>query len=129
MCCILRGRGADLVVQVRYWKMYIEQELKVKNFPLVEQLFGRCLLACPNVEIWRLCTSPLRCSRRRSSPRSDLNYVRSPKEGVVQGRDEVIKAFEFALEHIGMDITSSPIWTDYIAFLKADEVRCYRVCA
>lgn len=69
-----------------------------------------------------------RRSRRRSSPLSDLNYVRSPKEGVAQGRDEVIKAFEFALEHIGMDITSSPIWTDYIAFLKADEVRGSCVC-
>lgn len=45
-----------LAAQVRYWKMYIEQELKVKNFALVEQLFSRCLLSCPNVEIWRLCT-------------------------------------------------------------------------
>lgn len=49
--------------------------------------------------------------------------MRSQKENNPQGREEVIKAFEFVLEHIGMDVHSSPIWTEYIAFLKAEEVR------
>lgn len=108
---------------MRYWKAYIEQELKAKNFPLVEQLFSRCLLSCPNVEIWRLCTCFPQGRVVLTYAHSDVNYVRSVKESALSGRDEVIKAFEFALEHIGLDINSSPLWSEYIAFLKTGEVR------
>lgn len=38
-------------------------------------------------------------------------------------RDTVRKAYEFALNHIGQDKDSTEIWTDYIQFLKAAEVR------
>lgn len=38
-------------------------------------------------------------------------------------RDTVRKAYEFALNHIGQDKESTEIWTDYIQFLKAAEVR------
>jgi cleavage stimulation factor subunit 3 len=36
-------------------------------------------------------------------------------------REEVRKAFEFALEHMGMDISSTQIWQDFLTFLKAEK--------
>ncbi len=38
-------------------------------------------------------------------------------------RETVRKAYEFALNHIGQDKEATEIWTDYIQFLKAGEVR------
>ena len=38
-------------------------------------------------------------------------------------KDTVRKAYEFALTHIGHDKESSPIWMEYIQFLKQGDVR------
>lgn len=38
----------------RYWKVYIEQEMKAKNFDKVEKLFQRCLVKILNIELWKL---------------------------------------------------------------------------
>jgi len=38
-------------------------------------------------------------------------------------RDNVRQAYEFALNHVGNDKDSGEIWSDYIQFLKAGEVR------
>jgi hypothetical protein len=42
-------------------------------------------------------------------------------------RDNVKKAYEFALNHVGQDKDSGEIWSDYIQFLKASEV-CIFAC-
>jgi cleavage stimulation factor subunit 3 len=39
-----------------------------------------------------------------------------------EGRAVVIKAYETALQYIGMDKDAGGIWHDYIAFIKAGEV-------
>ena len=33
-------------------------------------------------------------------------------------REKMAQAYDFALEKMGMDIMSYPIWNDYITFLK-----------
>jgi cleavage stimulation factor subunit 3 len=38
----------------RYWKIYIEQEMKSKNFERVEKLFQRCLVKILNLDLWKL---------------------------------------------------------------------------
>ena len=38
-------------------------------------------------------------------------------------REAASKAYEFALNHIGQDDDSREIWSDYIQFVKAGEVR------
>ena len=35
-------------------------------------------------------------------------------------RDKMRQTYEFALEHIGMDYHSTPLWMDYITFLKLE---------
>jgi hypothetical protein len=37
-------------------------------------------------------------------------------------KEEVLRAFEFALAHIGMDINANQIWADYINYVKSLKV-------
>jgi len=34
-------------------------------------------------------------------------------------REKMAQAYDFALDKIGMDVLSYPIWVEYIAFLKS----------
>ena len=36
--------------------------------------------------------------------------------------EDIKKAFEFALDHVGLDISSYPIWNDYINYLRNQAV-------
>lgn len=50
----------------RYWKIYIEQEMKARNFEKVEKLFQRCLVKILNIDLWKLY----------------LTYVKETKSGL-----------------------------------------------
>ncbi|RUS90701.1 hypothetical protein EGW08_001505 [Elysia chlorotica] len=89
----------------KYWKIYIEHELRVKNFERVEKLFQRCLIKVLNIELWRLY----------------LNYIKETKGSLPSYREKMAQAYDFALEKIGMDIMSYQIWAEYISFLKSVE--------
>lgn len=90
------------LMQGRYWKQYAEYEMAAGNYANVENIFRRCLLKCPNIELWRCY----------------LSYIRLIKEGKPDEKESVVRAFEFALEHMGMDINSTSIWRDYIQYVK-----------
>jgi len=47
----------------RFWKMYIEQEMKSRNFDKVEKLFQRCLIKVLNIDLWRLYLQYIRESK------------------------------------------------------------------
>jgi cleavage stimulation factor subunit 3 len=38
----------------RYWKVYIEQEMKARNYERVEKLFQRSLVKILNIDLWKL---------------------------------------------------------------------------
>jgi hypothetical protein len=55
----------------------------------VAQIFGRLLVPnwkCPNIEIWK----------------AYVNFIQTTKGHQPNGREDILKAFEFALENIGM---------------------------
>ena len=37
----------------RYWKLYIDHEMKARNYSKVEQLFQRCLMKVLHIELWK----------------------------------------------------------------------------
>lgn len=89
----------------RYWKIYIEHEMKSRNFERVEKLFQRCLMKVLNIDLWRCY----------------LTYVKETKGSLPTFREKMAQAYDFALDKMGMDILSYPVWTDYINFLKSVE--------
>lgn len=42
---------------------------------------------------------------------------------IIISRDKLRQAYEFTLNHIGIDYHSSSLWTDYIAFLQQEYVE------
>jgi len=89
----------------KYWKQYIDQELANKHYERVEKLFRRCLLTCPFVDLWK----------------TYLAYIRLPRShsGADKKKDEIVSAFELALQHVSMDIMSTPIWLDYLQYIRS----------
>jgi len=91
----------------KYWKLYIDQEMKAKNFDRVEKLFQRCLIKILHLDLWK----------------TYLSYVKETKQALNSFREKMIQAYEFAVEKIGLDYSSYPIWCEYINFLKAGEAQ------
>eukprot|EP00002_Diphylleia_rotans_P001340 TRINITY_DN1074_c0_g2_i4.p1 TRINITY_DN1074_c0_g2~~TRINITY_DN1074_c0_g2_i4.p1 ORF type:complete len:579 (-),score=105.55 TRINITY_DN1074_c0_g2_i4:2430-4166(-) len=83
------------------WIQYIEHELRLRNNPQAESLFRRCLLSIPSVDLMKFY----------------VDYTKSKQTNDVRFRDEVIKAYNFALQNVGFDPASGPIWIEYIAYL------------
>jgi cleavage stimulation factor subunit 3 len=50
----------------RYWKIFVEQEMKARNYERVEKLFQRCLVKILNIDLWKLY----------------LTYVKETKSGL-----------------------------------------------
>lgn len=86
----------------RFWKIYIEHEMKSRNYEKVEKLFQRCLMKILNIDLWKLY----------------LSYVKETKASLPTYKEKMAQAYDFALDKIGMDIHSYSIWNDYVNFLK-----------
>ncbi|KAG6552890.1 hypothetical protein Mapa_005545 [Marchantia paleacea] len=94
---------ATFPTAARFWKMYVEAQMAANNDDAVKQIFSRCLLNCLNVDLW--CY--IRFMRKVNDNRGN------------EGREEMKKAYEFMLGHLGVDIAAGPVWMEYISFLKA----------
>ncbi|CAI5441860.1 unnamed protein product [Caenorhabditis angaria] len=86
----------------RYWKAYIEHELRSKNFENVEKIFARCLVSVLNIDLWKCY----------------VHYIFETKGQLSTFREKMAQAYDFALEKVGLDLQSHVIYTEYIAFLK-----------
>ena len=133
--------AASLPMQGRLWAMYADLELRLKRYDRVERIFEQCLRSCLYVDVWRIYLNYVREVRRLTMAQFRLRpsltaaldeiqgttgpaQVRWEGQQNAEGAVDIVKrAYEFALEHIGMDIASTPIWMDYLAFLKAQPVR------
>ncbi|KAI8451386.1 hypothetical protein BY996DRAFT_8534553 [Phakopsora pachyrhizi] len=93
----------------KQWIAYADLELGHGHFPEVEQIFSRCLRSSVSVELWAFY----------------LNYIRrvNPVEGdkAAASRAIIISAYDFSLNHIGIDHESGKIWMDYINIVKSGE--------
>lgn len=100
--------------------------MRSRNYERVEKLFTRCLIKVLNIDLWK----------------TYLNYVKETKSMLpnykydcrlpisrtwpflyilrlqFHSREKMAQAYDFALDKMGMDIASYPIWNDYVTFLK-----------
>lgn len=88
----------------KYWKQYVEAYMTLNNDEATKQIFSRCLLNCLQVSLWRCYIRFIRKTNDRKG---------------AEGVEETKKAFEFMLNYVGADISSGPVWMEYIAFLKS----------
>eukprot|EP00808_Paulinella_micropora_P002146 g34258.t1 len=91
----------------RYWKFYIETEIAAGNYQRAEDLFQRCLLSVPDLDLWR----------------TYLRYTEIIQEGQPDRSEKMETAFEFALKHLGGDLHAKSLWKLYIEFLKKEQER------
>lgn len=89
------------------WASYVRMELDNNEFHRVEQVFSRCLLTVPNVELWSLYLDYI---RRR-------NNLTNDQQG--KARTTISQAYDFVLNNIGCDKEAGRIWQDQIAFVKS----------
>ncbi|CAN6455829.1 unnamed protein product [Victoria cruziana] len=87
----------------KFWKQYVESQMAVSNDDAVKHIFSRCLLNCLQIALW--------CY---------IRFIRkvNEKKGA-EGQEETRKAFDFMLSYVGTDISSGPVWMEYITFLKS----------
>ena len=81
--------------------------MQCKAFDQVEKLFKRCLNTVLNIDLWK----------------TYLAYIRETKDKQQNYREKMSKAYEFALDRIGLDLQCYSIWNDYITFLRNFEVQ------
>eukprot|EP00899_Mesostigma_viride_P001895 jgi/Mesvir1/11706/Mv00094-RA.2 len=93
----------------QHWRAYVLAEMSAGNDVAVKAIFSRCLLLCPYVGLWR----------------TYLSYILKLHRTAAGGQkepgmpSEVKKAFDFTLEHVGMDMQAGVIWQEYLAALAA----------
>lgn len=86
------------------WVRYAELELGCDNINSVKQIFGRCLLNCPSVDLWRVYLKFI----------TKVNEKKGP-----EGLFEVKKAYEFTVDCLGHDINAGLLWQEYVNLLQA----------
>ncbi|KAL7271787.1 mRNA 3'-end-processing protein rna14 [Rhizina undulata] len=89
------------------WIAYARMELGNNELIRVEQIFSRCLLQVPNVELWSIYLDYI---RRRNNLTTDT---------AGKARAIVSQSYEFVLANIGCDKDAGKIWSDYVQFVKS----------
>ena len=65
-------------------------------------MFPRCLTKVLSIELWK----------------TYLTYVKETKHNLPNYKEKMGHAYNFALDKMGMDIASFPLWNEYVRFLK-----------
>ncbi|CAG8595157.1 13122_t:CDS:10, partial [Ambispora leptoticha] len=96
----------------RQWIQYAEFELKHNNIEKVEEIFKRCLRPVLSVDLWRHYLNYVRRKNAGDKPNAPISPA---------ARKTIESAYEFVLNHVGMDMAAGNLWGDYLFFLKNTE--------
>ncbi|KAI2233777.1 mRNA 3'-end-processing protein rna14 [Ophidiomyces ophidiicola] len=89
------------------WIAYANMESEYNELYRLEQIFNKSLLNIPNVHLWSVYLDYV---RRRNNLMTDTTG---------HARRIISSAYDFALQNIGIDKDSGPVWLDYIQFIKS----------
>lgn len=89
----------------RFWKIYIEQETKYKNFDSTEKLYARSLNSTIHIDLWK----------------SYLVFFKETRASNENFNQLMTNEYERALHKVGLDVLSYSIWFDYLNHLKSLE--------
>ncbi|KAK2800190.1 mRNA 3'-end-processing protein rna14 [Onygenales sp. PD_10] len=89
------------------WVAYANMESENNELYRLEQIFNKSLLSIPSVQLWSVYLDYV---RRRNNLTTDTTG---------QARGIISSAYDFALQNIGVDKDSAPVWVDYIQFIRS----------
>ena len=91
----------------RQWKYLIELEMHHQNYQVATDLFKQCINnKCYDVELYQVYIALCRKINEGSTKDVFLKNLN--------------QAFQFAIKQIGQDIKSTPLWRNYLNFLKSN---------
>eukprot|EP01104_Vermistella_antarctica_P003842 TRINITY_DN1418_c2_g1_i1.p1 TRINITY_DN1418_c2_g1~~TRINITY_DN1418_c2_g1_i1.p1 ORF type:complete len:851 (+),score=210.19 TRINITY_DN1418_c2_g1_i1:90-2642(+) len=113
----------------RYWKYYVESELKEGNYDEAAAIFARCLMIVPSMDLWTCYVDFVKQQQRhivelkegeqQENPQGTEEQRASTRAALhAQAKDTVINAYEFAVEHMRLDAEVTPLWTGYLQYLR-----------
>ncbi|KAI5279944.1 mRNA 3'-end-processing protein rna14, partial [Ascosphaera acerosa] len=89
------------------WVAYATFELQHNELYRLEQIFNKSLLSVPDVRLWGIYLDYV---RRRNNLTTDASG---------QARSVITSAYDFALQQVGIDKDSAPVWTDYVQIIRS----------
>ncbi|CAN0184375.1 unnamed protein product [Ascophyllum nodosum] len=96
----------------RYRRMLAHAEMESRDWQAADKVLEEGLLSCASLELWLLYLARVRRSAVAGGGRTEQ-----------EARDDTIAAFELALQHVGCNPGSTPLWQEYLDFLKSWEER------
>lgn len=102
------------------WYSWAQLEYRLGNTPVLEQIFAKSLKQVFTVRLWTLYLRHVQRQARMIKKKHSDEFTPALEIGQVDpGLDMINKAFMLALDRVGQDIDSAPIWHDYLTFLKS----------
>ncbi|RHZ76420.1 hypothetical protein Glove_197g91 [Diversispora epigaea] len=95
----------------RQWVQCAEFELKNQHYDRVETIFTRCLRSVLSVDLWKFYLNYVR----------RMHQIEKGSASTSQARTTISSAYEYVLNHIGLDKDAGTIWSDFLFFLKTGE--------
>jgi cleavage stimulation factor subunit 3 len=115
MCGVYKRFLEQFPTAGNFLKAYVELEMKQQNWTVVEEIFQKSLLVCPHIDLWKMYLDYIQ--------KVKVDTAGSGEAEQQAARTEMIRAFEFALENIGVSLGSATIWRDYTQYLKDKQVQ------
>jgi len=85
------------------------------SFDELEGLFTRCLKNNLSVPLWKLYLSYVR--------KHQLPQIVDESEA----RQTMLKAYDFAVGHIGLDVASGSIWSEYLEYSQSNYYKLVKI--
>lgn len=97
----------------------MQLEWRRGNYQQLEGLFAEALRPHGSVRMWRLY---LQYVAKGSVGTSDQSPPTAADSSMV-ARQTMVRAYELALSHVGLDLHSASLYADYISFISQWTVR------
>ncbi|CAM9511968.1 unnamed protein product, partial [Discosporangium mesarthrocarpum] len=97
----------------RYRRFLVQAEMEDGNLDAGDEVLREGLTECVSLELWLLYLERVMRS----------NLVGTGGKTAEDARQETIAAFELALKHMGHNAMSTPIWQEYLGYIKGWEER------
>lgn len=102
----------------------LTKDMWLKVFYPFLQLFQRCLVKVLNIELWKCYLSYIKVSYIMWKIRVlTFAYFQETKTNLQSFREKMGQAFDFALDKMGIDLSSYSIYNDYVQFLKGVDAQ------